>query len=52
MNELTGLPQRQRAIKVVAAGSLRLDEDVPLPPLDDEDVLVRVIAIALNPFDW
>lgn len=46
------LPKSQRAIKVVGASSICLEEDIPLPPVEDEDVLVRVHAVALNPFDW
>ncbi|GIZ42215.1 hypothetical protein CKM354_000549100 [Cercospora kikuchii] len=46
------LPDRQRAIKVVEASTVRLEKDVPLPKLEDEDVLVRVHCVALNPFDW
>ncbi|KAK4624100.1 Trans-enoyl reductase iccB [Fulvia fulva] len=46
------LPERQRAIKVLNDNSIALQEDVPLPPLNDEDVLVRVHCVALNPFDW
>ena len=49
---IQSLPERQRAIKVLEDNSIRLAEDVPLPPLNDEDVLVRVHCVALNPFDW
>lgn len=48
----TVLPKRQRAIKVVEAGALRLEKDAALPQLEDEDILVRVHSVALNPFDW
>ena len=46
------LPHQQRAIKVVEASSIQLEKDVPLPALEDEDILVRVHCVALNPFDW
>lgn len=46
------LPDRQQAIKVIEAGFIRLEKDIPLPALEDEDILVRVHCVALNPFDW
>lgn len=46
------LPKQQRAIKVVEASSIRLEENVPLPEVEDEDILVKVHCVALNPFDW
>lgn len=52
VDQIPALPERQRAIKVVEASSLRLEKDVPLPEIEDEDVLVRVHCVALNPFDW
>lgn len=52
VDHIETLPRRQRAIKVVEAGSIRLVKDASLPELDEEDVLVRVHCVALNPFDW
>lgn len=49
---LPSLPQRQRAIKVVGNSAIRVEQDTPLPHVKDEDVLVRVHCVALNPFDW
>lgn len=51
-NQVASLPHSQRAIKVVGQGSIQLERDVALPELHDEDVLVRVHCVALNPFDW
>lgn len=48
----TTLPEQHRAIKVLGASALRLEENVSLPKLADEDILVRVHYVALNPFDW
>ena len=52
IDQIMGLPERQRAIKVVEASSIRLEKDVPLPEIEEEDILVRVHCVALNPFDW
>ncbi|GAB7357142.1 hypothetical protein MBLNU459_g7936t1 [Dothideomycetes sp. NU459] len=40
-----------QAIKVVEAGKAEI-QDVPLPKLRDDYVLVKVEAVALNPTDW
>lgn len=34
-----------------AASEIRI-EDAPLPTLNDEDVLIRVVATSVNPVDW
>lgn len=52
IDQVGRLPERQRAIKVAGAGSLRLEKDAAVPPVEDEDILVRVHCVALNPFDW
>ncbi|CZT19024.1 related to C.carbonum toxD protein [Ramularia collo-cygni] len=52
VDQIAVLPDRQRAIKVVGAGTLRLEENAALPQVEDEDILVRVHCVALNPFDW
>lgn len=52
IDRVPALPDRQQAIKVIEAGSIRLEGDVPLPTLEHEDILVRVHCVALNPFDW
>src|ERR1700744_4573993 len=46
------LPSTQRALKVVAAGAVRLENNAPLPRHSENEVLVRVICVGLNPFDW
>ncbi|KAH9810133.1 GroES-like protein [Teratosphaeria destructans] len=46
------LPKTQQAIKVVESSLVRLEDDVPLPDLEEDFVLVRVHCVALNPFDW
>ena len=27
-------------------------ESVPVPEIDDDEVLIKVVAVALNPVDW
>ncbi|KAK8206787.1 hypothetical protein M8818_004621 [Zalaria obscura] len=44
-------PQTMKAIKVVEPGKAEL-QTVPLPKLRDHYVLVKVVAVALNPTDW
>ena len=46
------LPEAQQAVKVIEAGVIRLEKNLPLPPVGEEEVLVRVHCFALNPFDW
>lgn len=40
-----------KAIKIVGAGKAEIQE-VPLPRMRDDYVLVKVKAVALNPGDW
>ncbi|TKA27003.1 hypothetical protein B0A50_05194 [Salinomyces thailandicus] len=44
-------PSKMKAIKVVEKGKAELQE-VPVPKLKDDYVLVKVKAVALNPTDW
>lgn len=44
-------PSNMKAIKIVEAGKAEIQE-VPLPKLRDDYVLVKVEAVALNPTDW
>lgn len=44
-------PSSMKAIKIVEAGKAEVQE-VPLPKLRDDYVLVKVKAVALNPTDW
>ncbi|KAF2150400.1 GroES-like protein [Myriangium duriaei CBS 260.36] len=46
-----GLPTTMRALKVISAGKVEVQE-VPLPTLRDDYILVRVHSIAVNPGDW
>ncbi|OGM48040.1 hypothetical protein ABOM_002900 [Aspergillus bombycis] len=45
------LPSTQRALKVRGPGMLELDEACPLPGFEDDEVLVRVRCVAINPVD-
>jgi NADPH:quinone reductase-like Zn-dependent oxidoreductase len=44
-------PSTMKALKVVSAGKAEVQE-VPVPKLRDDYVLVKVNAVALNPTDW
>lgn len=48
---MADLPKTMKAIKVVDVGNAQI-QDVPLPQLRDDYVLVKVHAVALNPTDW
>ncbi|TDZ25583.1 Trans-enoyl reductase fsa3 [Colletotrichum orbiculare MAFF 240422] len=45
------LPTRQTAIVGLPDGSLGLSDDAPVPPLEDDMILVSTTAVALNPVD-
>lgn len=40
-----------KAIKIVEAGKAEI-QDVPLPKVPDDYLLIKVTAVALNPTDW
>lgn len=44
-------PTTMKAIKVVEAGKAEI-QDVPLPKMRDDYILVKVKSVALNPTDW
>lgn len=48
---MSDLPKTMKAIKVVEPGKAEVQE-VPLPRLRDDYILVKVKAVALNPTDW
>jgi NADPH:quinone reductase-like Zn-dependent oxidoreductase len=48
---MTELPRTMKAIKVVGIGKAEV-QDVPLPKMRDDYILVKVHAVALNPTDW
>lgn len=48
---MSDLPKTMKAIKVVEPGKAEV-QDVPLPRLRDDYILVKVKAVALNPTDW
>jgi NADPH:quinone reductase-like Zn-dependent oxidoreductase len=48
---MTDLPKTMKAIKVAGVGKPEVQE-VPLPRMRDDYVLVKVHAVALNPTDW
>ncbi|KAK5993549.1 Trans-enoyl reductase TOXD [Cladobotryum mycophilum] len=42
----------QKAIVIQGNGSAKLVNDRPIPKLRDEYILVKTVAVALNPTDW
>jgi NADPH:quinone reductase-like Zn-dependent oxidoreductase len=48
---MTDLPKTMKGIKNVDVGKAEVQE-VPLPRMRDDYVLVKVRAVALNPTDW
>lgn len=48
------MPQTMKAVRIHSWGGPEVMryEDAPLPALADDDVLVRVVAAAINPVDW
>lgn len=48
---MSDLPKTMKAIKVVAPGKAEVQE-VPLPRMRDDYILVKTRAVALNPTDW
>lgn len=45
------LPQMMRAL-VVQPDKTAAVQEVPVPSIDDDEVLVRAVALAQNPTDW
>jgi hypothetical protein len=50
-SNMADLPKTMKAIKVAGVGKPEVQE-VPLPRMRDDYVLVKVHAVALNPTDW
>ncbi|KIM99671.1 hypothetical protein OIDMADRAFT_42719 [Oidiodendron maius Zn] len=46
------VPNAQRAVVVVALKKAELISDRPVPTLRDDYILVKTVAVALNPTDW
>ncbi|KAK1491541.1 hypothetical protein CTAM01_10267 [Colletotrichum tamarilloi] len=45
-------PATQKALKVQGAGSVELQDACPVPQPKIDEVLVKVVCIGINPFDW
>jgi len=45
------LPKRHKAVVVTGTGKLAVQDDMPVPVLAPGEVLVRVVAVAINPVD-
>lgn len=50
-SSMAQLPRTMKAIKIVGIGEAEV-QDVPLPEMRDDYILVKVHAVALNPTDW
>jgi len=46
------MPSTQKAIVIQAPGKAELVSDRPIPKLRDDYILVKTVAVALNPTDW
>ncbi len=46
------LPSTQKAIVVTAPQEAKLLPNHPIPTLQDQHILVKVVCVALNPADW
>lgn len=51
MTKTVALPSTQRALKVHGSGDVRLQDGCPLPSLENDQILVRVRCVAINPVD-
>ena len=45
------LPSTHKALVVVESGKVAIKEQ-PLPKYGDEEILVKIKTVALNPTDW
>lgn len=45
-------PLTQRGIQIQGPGEAKLVSDLPIPKLRDDHILVKVVAVALNPTDF
>lgn len=46
------LPETQKALKVQGPGSVSLQDSCPVPQPREDEVLVRIVCVGINPFDW
>lgn len=42
----------QRGIQIQGSGQVKLVSDLPIPKVRDDHILVKVVAVALNPADF
>ncbi|PNY28307.1 Enoyl reductase LovC [Tolypocladium capitatum] len=49
--QMDPLPRTQRALKVRGPSEVQLHEACPLPAFEDDEILVRVRCVAINPVD-
>lgn len=46
------MPSRQKAIVIKSRGNAHLISDARIPKLPDGYILVKTVAVAINPTDW
>lgn len=46
-----GIPETMKAVKTTTPGNAEV-QDVPVPKVKDDFILVKVKYVALNPTDW
>ncbi|PNP85411.1 hypothetical protein FNYG_01240 [Fusarium nygamai] len=46
------IPTTQKALKVQGAGTVTLQENSPVEPPKEDEVLVRIFCVGVNPHDW
>ncbi|KAH8669586.1 chaperonin 10-like protein [Tricladium varicosporioides] len=49
---LEGIPKSQKALVAVRPGVLTLMPNASVPDVNLDEILVRIVAVALNPSDW
>ncbi len=45
------LPQTMKAL-VTQSGKTAAVKEIPVPTIDDDEILVQTVALAQNPTDW
>ncbi|KAM0189353.1 hypothetical protein ACHAPI_010119 [Fusarium lateritium] len=49
---LSRLPATQASLKVTGAGTVALQDDCPIEPPKEDEILVRIFCVGVNPHDW
>ncbi|KAG8966900.1 hypothetical protein FRC05_002348 [Tulasnella sp. 425] len=49
---MASIPSTQRALVVAEGGQLGVKSDFAVPKINDEEILIKVVAVTTNPTDW